>query len=54
LRSCATSSNEVVAEIAEKDAFARKTFDSYEKFLKQAKAWSGISELTYLQARDQT
>jgi TRAP-type mannitol/chloroaromatic compound transport system substrate-binding protein len=46
-------SNEVVAEIAEKDAFSQKTFASYQKFLKQAKEWSAISELTYLQARDQ-
>jgi TRAP-type mannitol/chloroaromatic compound transport system substrate-binding protein len=45
-------SNEVVAEIAEKDAFSQKTFASYQKFLKQAKQWSAISELTYLQARD--
>ncbi|HBG94086.1 MAG TPA: ABC transporter substrate-binding protein [Chromatiaceae bacterium] len=45
-------SNQVVAEIAEKDAFSQKTYASYEKFLKQAKEWSAISELTYLQARD--
>jgi hypothetical protein len=43
----------VVAELAGQDAFSQKTFASYQKFLKQAKAWSGISELTYLQARDQ-
>jgi TRAP-type mannitol/chloroaromatic compound transport system substrate-binding protein len=48
-----TLSNEVVAELAGQDAFSQKTFASYQKFLKQAKAWSGISELTYLQARDQ-
>ncbi len=46
-------SHEVVAEIAEKDAFSRKTFASYQKFLKQAREWSAISELTYLRARDQ-
>ena len=46
-------SDEVVAEIAEKDDFSRKTYASYRKFLKQAQEWSGISELTYLQARDQ-
>lgn len=47
-------SNEVVAEIADKDAFSRKTFASYQEFLAQSKQWSAISELTYLQARDQT
>jgi TRAP-type mannitol/chloroaromatic compound transport system substrate-binding protein len=46
-------SNEVVAEIAEKDAFSRKTYASYQKFLASAKEWSGVSELAYLQARDQ-
>jgi TRAP-type mannitol/chloroaromatic compound transport system substrate-binding protein len=46
-------SNEVVAEIAEKDAFSRKTFASYQKFLTSSKEWSAISELAYLQARDQ-
>jgi TRAP-type mannitol/chloroaromatic compound transport system substrate-binding protein len=46
-------SNEVVAEIADKDAFSQKTFASYQKFLKQAKEWSAISELTYLRARDE-
>jgi TRAP-type mannitol/chloroaromatic compound transport system substrate-binding protein len=46
-------SAEVVAEIAEKDAFSQKTYASYQSFLKQAREWSGISELTYLKARDQ-
>jgi TRAP-type mannitol/chloroaromatic compound transport system substrate-binding protein len=46
-------SSEVVAEIAQKDAFSQKTYASYLKFLKQSKEWSAISELTYLQARDQ-
>ena len=46
-------SSEVVAEIAEQDAFSQKAFASYRKFLTQAKEWSAISELTYLQARDQ-
>ena len=46
-------SNEVVAEIADKDDFSKRTYTSYQKFLKQAKEWSAISELAYLQARDQ-
>lgn len=45
-------SEQVVAEIAEKDEFSSKVYASYKKFLAQAKEWSGISELTYLQARD--
>ena len=46
-------SAEVVAEIAEKDDFSRRTYASYQKFLSQSREWSAISELTYLQARDQ-
>jgi TRAP-type mannitol/chloroaromatic compound transport system substrate-binding protein len=45
--------NEVVAEIAEKDAFSRKTYASYQKFLTNSQKWSGISDLAYLKARDQ-
>ncbi|MBK5929856.1 TRAP transporter substrate-binding protein [Halochromatium salexigens] len=48
-----TIANEVVAEIAEKDAFSRKTFASYQKFLTNARDWSAISDLVYLRARDQ-
>ncbi len=46
-------SNEVVAEIAAKDDFSKRTYASYLTFLKQSKAWSAVSELAYLQARDQ-
>jgi TRAP-type mannitol/chloroaromatic compound transport system substrate-binding protein len=46
-------SEQVVAEIAEKDELSSKVYASYKKFLVQAKEWSGISELTYLRARDQ-
>jgi TRAP-type mannitol/chloroaromatic compound transport system substrate-binding protein len=46
-------SDQVVAEIAEKDEFSSKVYASYKKFLTRAKEWSGISELSYLQARDQ-
>ncbi|MGE5153272.1 MAG: TRAP transporter substrate-binding protein [Bdellovibrio bacteriovorus] len=45
-------SEQVVAEIAQKDEFSSRVYASYRKFLDQAKEWSGISELTYLQARD--
>jgi TRAP-type mannitol/chloroaromatic compound transport system substrate-binding protein len=46
-------SDDVVAEIAQKDAFSSKVYSSYKKFLSQSKEWSGIGELAYLQARDQ-
>jgi TRAP-type mannitol/chloroaromatic compound transport system substrate-binding protein len=52
LRKLRELSNEVVADIAQKDAFSKKVYASYEKFLKQAREWSDISERTYLQARD--
>jgi len=43
---------EVVAELGEKDAFSRKVYASYRKFLRQAKEWTDISELAYLRARN--
>jgi TRAP-type mannitol/chloroaromatic compound transport system substrate-binding protein len=46
-------SAEVVAEIADKDDFSQRTYASYQKFLSQSREWSAISELTYLQDRDQ-
>ncbi|MCF7983786.1 MAG: TRAP transporter substrate-binding protein [Thiohalocapsa sp.] len=53
LRRLRELSEEVVAEIAEKDAFSQKTYTSYRKFLKQSKEWGAVSDLVYLQARDQ-
>jgi TRAP-type mannitol/chloroaromatic compound transport system substrate-binding protein len=44
-------SEEVVAELAGKDAFSKRVYDSYFKFYQQAKRWSDISELAYLKAR---
>ena len=43
---------EVVAEIAQKDGFSQRVFASYQKFLRQSIAWSRVSELAYLKARD--
>ncbi|WP_089726560.1 TRAP transporter substrate-binding protein [Candidatus Thiosymbion oneisti] len=43
---------EVVSELAEQDAFSRKVYTSYRKFLRQSKKWTSISELAYLQARN--
>jgi TRAP-type mannitol/chloroaromatic compound transport system substrate-binding protein len=47
-------SEEVVSELANKDAFTKKTYASYSKFYNQAKRWSDISQLAFLQARDMT
>jgi len=54
LRRLRTLSDEVVAEIAQKDDFSSKVYASYEKFQAQAREWSDVSELTYLLARDRT
>lgn len=44
-------SNEVVAEMAEKDKFVKKVYDSVQAFQKQAIEWHNISERAYLNAR---
>jgi len=46
--------DEVVTELGQQDAFSRKVFASYRKFLDQSKEWSRVSELAYLQARDRS
>lgn len=48
-----TVSEEVVAEVAQKDEQSRKVYTSYHDFLQQSLEWSRISELAYLKARDQ-
>ena len=47
-------SRDVVAEVASRDPFSKKVYDSYEAFYQAAKGWSDISELAYMQARDHT
>ncbi|GMQ97138.1 MAG: TRAP transporter substrate-binding protein DctP [Gammaproteobacteria bacterium] len=42
---------EVVAEVADKDPFARKVYDSYLAFRDQVTAWHEISERAYMNAR---
>lgn len=54
VRKLKTLSEEVVAEIAQKDAFSKKVYDSYQKFLQQSREYSSVSELAYLLARDRT
>jgi len=44
-------SDEVVAEIADKDPLSRKVYDAFVKFREQVVAWSDISERAYLNAR---
>ena len=44
-------SDEVVAEIAKKDAMSKKVFESYRAFREQVMAWHDISERAYLNAR---
>jgi len=43
---------EVISELAEKDAFSRKVYASYQQFFQQSKTWSNSSELAYLRARN--
>jgi TRAP-type mannitol/chloroaromatic compound transport system substrate-binding protein len=45
---------DVVAEIAQKDAFSNKVYQSYQQFLNQAKTWTALSEQIYIQNRDQS
>jgi TRAP-type mannitol/chloroaromatic compound transport system substrate-binding protein len=44
-------SDEVVAEVAEKDPMSKKVYDSFKTFREQAIAWHEISEKAYLNAR---
>jgi TRAP-type mannitol/chloroaromatic compound transport system substrate-binding protein len=46
-----TISEQVVAEIAAKDALSAKVYESYQNFRKQVVAWHDISERTYLNVR---
>jgi len=44
-------SDEVVAEVAEKDPLSKKVYESFRKFRDQAIAWHNVSERAYLNAR---
>ncbi|MCW8829656.1 MAG: TRAP transporter substrate-binding protein [Gammaproteobacteria bacterium] len=44
-------SEEVVAEIAEKDAMSKKVYQSYKRFRDQVMQWHDVSERAYLNAR---
>ena len=51
LRRLKEISDEVVAEIAERDPLSRKVFESYRRFREKVIAWHAISERAYLDAR---
>lgn len=51
LKSLKQVSDEVVAEVAAKEPFSKKVFDSVMAFREQSMAWSDVSELAYRQAR---
>ena len=44
-------SDEVVAEVAGKDALSQRVYDSFQAFRSQVTAWHDISERAYLNAR---
>ena len=44
-------SDEVVAEVAEKDPMSKKVYESYKAFRDQVMAWHEVSEKAYLNAR---
>ena len=44
-------SDEVVAEIADKDPLSKRVFESFKAFRAQAKEWHNVSERAYLNAR---
>jgi len=44
-------SDEVVAEVAAKDALSQRVYDSFQAFRQQVAAWEDISERAYLNAR---
>ena len=41
----------VVDEVAQTDDFCRRVHDSYQRFYRQARAWTDVSERAYLDAR---
>lgn len=45
-------SDEVVAEVAQKDKMSQKVYESFRKFRDQAMEWHRISEQTYMRARE--
>ena len=52
LRKLKKLSDEVVQELAAKDADSKKIYESFVTFRDQAKAWHDISEMSYMRARN--
>ncbi|MGA7802740.1 MAG: TRAP transporter substrate-binding protein DctP, partial [Gammaproteobacteria bacterium] len=52
LKKLHTISDQVVAEIADKDPMSRKVYQSFRAFRDEVVAWDRISEKSYLEARD--
>jgi TRAP-type mannitol/chloroaromatic compound transport system substrate-binding protein len=46
-------SAEVMASVAEQDATSKKVYEAYSAFLAQARAYTDLSELAYVKARDE-
>jgi TRAP-type mannitol/chloroaromatic compound transport system substrate-binding protein len=45
------AADKVLEEIAERDSFARRVYDSFKAFRDQVRAWHAVSEFPYYQAR---
>jgi len=45
-------SDEVVSDVASKDALSKKVYESFTKFREQVVAWHDVSERAYLNARN--
>ncbi|MEJ2645204.1 MAG: ABC transporter substrate-binding protein, partial [Gammaproteobacteria bacterium] len=52
LKKLHTISDQVVAEIADKDPMSKKVYESFRTFREQVVAWDRVSEKAYLEARD--
>ena len=54
MRGLGRASAEVVAEIAAKDLFSKKVYESFDRFRKESISYTKISEEAYTQARSLT
>ena len=51
LKSLGETSREVVSEIADKDAFSRRVYESFSRFRSESTSYTSISEQAYTLAR---
>jgi TRAP-type mannitol/chloroaromatic compound transport system substrate-binding protein len=54
LRALGKTSQEVMAEVGQKDPMTRRIYESYIAFRAQTMNWSDVAERAYLNARDMT